>query len=96
MDIRAATHGRTAAEFKSNHLLRKACQWDFLVIGEAMSRLRKFDEVIVQRITNWQRVIAFRNQLIHGYDIIRDAITWNVVTVHIPILIADIEKLLED
>jgi uncharacterized protein with HEPN domain len=95
-EIASDTAGLDEAGFRASRTIRKSVLWDFLVIGEAMTRLRKLDESVAERITNWQRVIAFRNQLIHGYDVIRDAITWKVVTVHLPLLLAEAEALLAD
>lgn len=95
-DIQWATAGFNLEMFDRVDVVRKAVQWDFAVIGEAMNRLRQIDEDAARRITSWRRIIDFRNQLIHGYDIIRNSITWNIVTVHLPVLIEELELLLSE
>lgn len=44
-----------------------------------MTRLAKLDVQTAETITEYRRIIAFRNQLIHGYDIIDHAIVWRII-----------------
>jgi uncharacterized protein with HEPN domain len=46
------------------------------------------------RITDYRRIIAFRNVLIHGYDVIDPAIVWSAVEVDLAPLLADVQLLL--
>ncbi|MBW8040138.1 MAG: DUF86 domain-containing protein [Planctomycetes bacterium] len=41
-----------------------------------------------------RRIIGFRNILIHGYDNIDEAIVWQAVTNHLPILIREVKEIL--
>jgi uncharacterized protein with HEPN domain len=56
--------GRTADDYLNLRWLRDAVQWNFCVIGEALSQLDKTDGVTAQRLTDYAKIIAFRNQLI--------------------------------
>jgi hypothetical protein len=40
-----------------------------------LGQLHKVDAGTAEKITEWRRIIAFRNQLIHGYGVIRAEIT---------------------
>jgi uncharacterized protein with HEPN domain len=78
------TRGKSCDDFLADHKLRDAVQWNFAVIGEALSQLYKLDPSVTQRIAEWRRVIAFRNQLIHGYGVIKNEITWDVIETKLP------------
>jgi uncharacterized protein with HEPN domain len=92
--VRAQTQGLTLQAFQSNRLLRQAVERNFEIIGEAMRRLEKDDPATVACITHYRRIIAFRNVLIHGYDIIDPAIVWSAITDDLAPLLRDVETLL--
>lgn len=92
--ILEVTKGRSAAEFKADRVVRGAVQWNFCVIGEALSQLKKLDGIAAAKITDHTKIIGFRNQLIHGYGVINDDITWEIVTAKLPKLAQELEQLL--
>ena len=92
--VRTATVGLALQEFKRNRLLRQAVERNFEIIGEALRRLEKDDPDTAARITDYRRIIAFRNVLIHGYDVIDPAIVWSAVEVDLAPLLADVQALL--
>ena len=92
--ILAFTRGRTLADYESDTMLRSAVQWQFAIIGEAMTRLRRDAPDVAARISEHGRIIAFRNQILHGYDVIRDEITWQVVEEKLPDLRREVAELL--
>lgn len=62
------------------------------IIGEAMGKLRKLGEI---KLEHDNKIIGFRNRLIHAYDSIDNAIIWAILKRHIPLLkekIASLEK----
>ena len=91
-----ATRGKTEDDFLGDRVLRNSTQWDFAVIGEALSQLHKHDSATAERISEWRRIIDFRNQLIHGYRVIRNTVTWNVIQEKLPVLRAELESLLKE
>ncbi|MEA2736282.1 MAG: hypothetical protein QOE14_2733 [Humisphaera sp.] len=90
------TRGQTERDYLRLRPLRDSVQWNFCVIGEAMSRLLAFDSTVGSRITDARKIVDFRNQLIHSYGVINDQITWNVVESKLPTLIQELERLLEE
>jgi uncharacterized protein with HEPN domain len=86
---------KTLDDFKSDDALRSSNYFKFVIIGEAMSQLRQRDAAQAQQITEHDRIIAFRNQIIHGYGRIDDEITWRIIEQKIPILISEIEEMLK-
>ena len=77
---------RTAADYESTQMLRSACERQFEIIGEAMTRLRTIHPLVFARIEAGREIIAFRNRLIHGYDSVDSEIVWDVIQVRLPAL----------
>jgi uncharacterized protein with HEPN domain len=101
-DIRAsaafilqASGAKTIQEYQSDPLLRAAIERHFEIIGEAMNRLARHDPEVASRIGDYSRIISFRNVLIHGYDLIDHAQVWKVVLEQVPILLSQVESILQ-
>ena len=73
--------------------LRRAVERNITIIGEAMNRLLKLAPYI--EITAARRIVDTRNYVIHGYDSVTDDVMWGIVIRHLPLLKAEVEKLLE-
>ena len=86
--------GKTRDAFLANSELRDAVHWNFIVIGEALSQLHKLDPTVAENIHEWRRIIGFRNQLIHGYGVIKNEITWDIIETRLPSLRLDAHALL--
>jgi uncharacterized protein with HEPN domain len=54
------------------------------------------DAATAARISEYERIIAFRNILIHGYAEIDNRIVWDVLQTKLPKLLKEVEALLED
>ena len=94
--IEQMTKGHTEADYLNSRPLRDACNWNFCVIGEALTRLRRLDEQTAERISEYTRIIGLRNQLIHGYDHISNATAWSIIQNKLPVLISELEQLLKE
>ena len=90
------TRGRTFADYAGDAVLRSAVERPFEIIGEAMAQLARTDELVAGRITGYQRVIAFRNVLIHGYSDVDEGLVWNVIESNLPTHVQELETLLEE
>ncbi len=42
-----------------------------------------------------ERIVAFRNVLIHGYDLVDDELVWDTIENKLPVLLAEVEALLD-
>jgi uncharacterized protein with HEPN domain len=82
------------ANYQHEPMLRLAVERAFSIIGEALSQLTKVDSVLAARISEHQRIIAFRNILIHAYAEVDDRIVWDVVETKLPVLRQQVAKLL--
>lgn len=59
-----------------------------------MRRLDETDPETAAKISDFQRIIAFRNVLIHGYSLVKHELVWSVVENQVPKLIREAEGLL--
>ena len=94
--IATFTQGKRLSDYKVDVFLRSAVERQFEIVGEALNRLRKIERDLVVRITDYQRIIGFRNVLIHGYDDISDEIVWDIVQNRMPGLRKEIEEIKRD
>ena len=88
--------GKTFADYQRDAMLRAAVERQFEIIGEAISQLARFDEELAARITNFRRIVAFRNILIHGYADVDDGLVWDVVETNLPLLRQEVERLIDE
>lgn len=47
---------------------------------------------VAERIGEYQRIIAFRNILIHGYELVDDELVWDTIREKVPVLLAEVEN----
>ena len=85
--------GKGYADYEKDDLLRSGVERQFEIIGEALNRLTKIDEETAKRISDYPRIVAFRNILIHGYAEIDDRLVWNVIETKLPTLIQEVREL---
>jgi uncharacterized protein with HEPN domain len=88
--------GKTVADLATSKLLRAGIYYEFVIVGEALSRLRQLDEATAEKITEHWRIIGFRNQIIHGYAKIDDEITWRIIETKLPVLRRELRQLLAE
>jgi len=87
---------KTIDDYLEETMLRSAVERQFEIIGEALSRLAKINKDIAEQITRYQRIIAFRNILIHGYAQVDDHVVWDVLKENLPTLKNEVAKLLKE
>ena|SRR5438105_14135208 len=103
LDVREAgesilqhTAGRSLAEYAADRFFRRAVEREFEIIGEALNRLERLDPATAGQISELRRVVDFRNRIIHGYDTVDDTVVWGIIEKHLPILVQEVIKLLEE
>jgi uncharacterized protein with HEPN domain len=73
------TAGKTFDDYDADALVRSGVERQFEIIGEAVNRLSRIDPAIVATLPDTPRIVAFRNILIHGYDVVDNHVVWDVV-----------------
>ena len=87
---------RASAELDSDRVFRSAVERELMIVGEALSVLTRLAPGIAERITVYKRIIRYRNVLVHGYDIVDNTITWDIIQNWLPVLKAELEALLSE
>ncbi|MEX0682822.1 MAG: HepT-like ribonuclease domain-containing protein [Dehalococcoidia bacterium] len=90
------TEGKVFDDYERDALLRSAVERQFEIIGEALAQLARLDDALAARVTEYQRIIAFRNILIHGYADVDNRVVWDVVESKLPRLHLEVEELLAE
>ena len=88
--------GKTFTEYIDDPLLRSGIERQFEIIGEALSQLANIERSIADKLSNYRRIISFRNVLIHGYAVVDDQVVWDIIQDNLPDLLREVRALLED
>ena len=90
------TAGKQITDYVADPMLRSAVERQFEIIGEALNRLKRLDPETVTRISDYQRIIGFRNVLASGCDVISYNLVWGIVQNKAPELRREIDELKQD
>jgi len=82
--IRQWTNSCTLKQYRDDAMLRAAVERNFEIIGEALNRLAHLDADTAERLGPYQQIIAFRNVLIHGYDLVDHKRVWHDIANDLP------------
>ncbi|MDD3149069.1 MAG: DUF86 domain-containing protein [Candidatus Riflebacteria bacterium] len=86
------TDGMNLAEYQEDLKTKSAVERQFEILGEALNRLKKLAPELLNEISDWQNIIAFRNVIAHAYDVIDDEVVFLVIKRQIPTLLKELEK----
>ncbi len=76
-------------------MLKSAVERQLTIIGEAINKLRRETPDLSGQIGEAVKIIAFRNVIVHGYDIISDQMVWNIASTKLKNLIEDFTKIID-
>ncbi|MFY7867141.1 DUF86 domain-containing protein [Roseateles sp.] len=94
--IQSFVSGLDAAGYASSALVNSAVERKFEIIGEALNQLSKREPALAVRIPELGQIVAFRNQLIHGYALVNHRRVWVVIQDALPGLLSCVQGLLEE
>ncbi|WP_394792264.1 DUF86 domain-containing protein [Rhodoferax sp.] len=94
--IQSFTAGMDVAAYAGNAMAQAAVERKFEIIGEALNQLAKLDASVAARIPDLPQIVAFRNQLIHGYATVNVGTVWNITQNALPSLIDAVQVLLDE
>ncbi len=94
--VQSFTEGLGASDYAAHEMAQAAVERKFEVIGEALNQLSKLDAALAQRIPELPQIVAFRNQLIHGYAGVKPETVWHVSQHSLPELLAAVQHLIHE
>ena len=94
--IAGFTAGMDADAYAASLLVQAAVERKFEIIGEALGRLAKLDSALAARVPDLPKIVAFRNQLIHGYAVVNQSTVWNIVQDSLAPLLGCVQALLDE
>lgn len=92
--IQTFTTGLDVNAYENNQLVQAAVERKFEVIGEALNQLSKLDAAMAAQLPDLPQIVAFRNQLIHGYATVNPSTVWTIAQNSLPSLISVVQTLL--
>jgi uncharacterized protein with HEPN domain len=75
--------------YEKNKMMKRAVERELEIIGEAVNRIKKKNSAI--ELSFAEKIIGLRNKVAHEYDVIDDAIIWDVVNLYLPGLKEEVE-----
>ena len=94
--IQSFVAGMDAVAYAANPMAQSAVERKFEIIGEALNQLSRLDATLAIRVPQLPQIVAFRNQLIHGYAAVNHSTVWNVIQTSLPSLLACVQALLQE
>jgi uncharacterized protein with HEPN domain len=91
--VQAFVAGRTFEQYAADLLLRSAVERQVEIVGEAARAISKAFQSAHPQIP-WRAIIAQRHKLAHEYGEVDDRLIWTVATIHVPSLLAELEKII--
>jgi uncharacterized protein with HEPN domain len=92
--IESFIEGKTLRDYEDDDLLRSGVERQFLIIGEAAGQAARRFPDLEDEIESPERIISFRNRLVHGYAVVSNDIVWAVAHDELPRLRGTLENLL--
>ena len=93
--IATFTASKSAEDYLADQQLRWSVERGWEIVGEALTQLCKLEPDVGERISEFRKIIGFRNILIHGYSKVDPSITWDIVQRDLPVLRGQLEELLK-
>lgn len=92
--VRKISSETSRVEFLQDEIVQAAVERKFEIIGEALNRLKKSDPDVAGEIPDIARIVAFRNVLIHAYDVVDATVVWDIMQQPLTQLAECIDRLL--
>lgn len=83
---------RIFEEFAANITKRRAIERELEIIGEATNNLLKINTDLP--VSSARKIVNLRNRVIHAYDDVDETILWKVIMKDIPVLLSEVQQLL--
>lgn len=96
MLVKRFTSGKSFDDYAADPLLRAGVERQLEIIGEAINQLAKIQPDQVAKITDYRRIIALRNILVHGYARVDHRVVWNIIEHPLSTLLGEVDALMRE
>lgn len=90
------TRYRTLDDYRTDRGLQLIVERLFEIVGEALNRAAEDEPSLERDIPDLRAIVGMRNQLSHGYWDIQETVVWDTVTIDIPRLRLELERILDE
>ena len=80
--------------YKNDTRTRGAVERNLEIIGVATNRILQKNDSI--KLSYARQIVSTRNRIIHGYDHVSDEVIWGILTEYLPVLNAEVKKMLDE
>ena len=88
----AFARGLTLAEYSANRMVKLAVERAIQIVGEAANRVGPAFRDAHPEIP-WRKIVAQRHVLVPEYGDVEDALVWDLLQHHLPVLAEALERL---
>jgi uncharacterized protein with HEPN domain len=81
-------------DYTGDPMVRSAVERQLVIIGEALNQMTRLAPTIAAQVSEYRRIIALRNILVHSYAKVDDRVIWSIVNDKIPRLRRDVEAVI--
>lgn len=92
--IEGVMRGVSLEDYRNKRAVRSAVEREFIIIGEALRRIRVLDEKLFGSISNSRTIVDFRILLAHDYGAVDDDAVYGLVCSDLIVLKAEVCELL--
>jgi len=92
-EVRQFIEGMSFDDYALDRKTQSAVERKFEFIGEALNRIGRIEEEMLEEIRNYRSITSFRNILAHRYDSVDQRVVWGIIDAALEHLIHDVEKL---
>jgi uncharacterized protein with HEPN domain len=90
------TDGMDKTAYENNLQVRFAVERCFTIVGEALAQMRQHYPEMMQQIEDSNKIVAFRNVLMHNYFSVDNDDVWSAVESKLPAFRDQVIVLIED
>lgn len=94
--IEEVIEGVTLEDYLAQRAVRSSVEREFIIIAEALRRIRTLDDRLFHSISNSRAIIDFRNLLAHDYGAVDDDSVFGLVHSDLIVLKIEVGELLRD
>ncbi|MFM9958477.1 MAG: DUF86 domain-containing protein [Phycisphaerales bacterium] len=92
--VLAAGTGITLERYENDWILRSAIERQLSIIGEALNQASRLDPGLRGKVTDFRRIVAFRNIVIHVNHGIDGPILLAIIARDVPVLLGELRSVL--